>query len=552
LNKPIAWVRFWWLLPLIFLVGLWLRLDGIRFGLPYLYHVDEPSYVVTAVRIGNRDLASQPYDPTGFANILFFEYGLYFILGKIFGVFSSLQDFLQYYETDRSNFFLISRITSALMGAVTVLIIYIVGNRLSGRFVGYLAAVFLALSFLHVRDSHYGTPDITMSFLIVLSLCLVIFVVQTSKSYFSLLAGFTGGLAVAVKWLALPVIFPLVLGSLLTHKYKRNHFINSSFGFLLGFGLGSFQIILNPFPYVGKVLLEFNRSQTIGYEGWFIDTVPGWLFYLKTLLYGIGPGILVLGALGVGFSLKLIIQKRDWLWAIVLAFFLPYLAAIILTSHFFARYILPIIPFLTLFAALAAIHITKELRKRIPQKFVANVLLSLSLIFIISQPLASSLRHNYLLDRPDTRTLAKEWIEKNIPSGAKIAVDWSVYAPPLYTGELVVPWVPYSDKTYEITAMQYDHFLHDYPLEYYKEAGFDYLIVSSFTYNLEFVLDEKDNTKNSFYTSLDNHFNLIKLFSPYNTFPEPPWVYNEVYGPATYLWHREYPGPTLKIYKIDI
>jgi hypothetical protein len=543
--------NYWWLLPIIFLLGLWLRLDGIGFGLPYLYHVDESPYVVAAVRLGNGDLASQPYDPTGFVNILFTEFGFYFILGKIFGIFSSVQSFILHYETDRSIFFLLSRVTSAFLGAVTVLIVYCIGNRLSGRAVGTIASLFLAVCFLHVRDSHYGTPDITMAFFIALSMCVIIYAIQTKKLLYSFIGGLAGGLAVAVKWLALPVILPLGLGSLLTRENKIQKIFTFGLGLLLGFGLGSFQILLNPSPYLGKVLVEFTRSQTLGYEGWYIDTVPAWLFYYKTLFYGLGPGLIVLSALGLGIICKWIILKRDWLWAMILAFFIPYSAATITTDHFFARYILPIIPFLTLFASVGFTHLANEIRKRATQKYIVNSLVYLSLIPIIIPPLVSSLRHNVILHRQDTRTLAKDWIERNIPAGAKIAVDWSVYAPPLYTGNLVVPWVPNSEIAYDVTAMQYTHFLHDYPIDYYKDSDFDYLIASSFIYNLEFVSEKDQNAKEAFYDSIEKHFDLVKIISPYKSTNEPPWIYNEIYGPATQLWERERPGPILKIYETN-
>jgi hypothetical protein len=540
----------------IILLGLGLRLHGIRFGLPYLYHVDEPSYVIAAVRLGNGVLASRPYDPTGFSNILFAEYGFYFVFGRLTGIFHSIQDFTQYYESDPSSFYLISRLTSALLGTVTIFLIYVIGRLVGGKRVGIAAAFLLALCFLHIRDSHYGTPDITMTFFATLSIALMLGVQKTTnRKYLTFFAGVAGGLAVATKWLALPILFSIILGSLTIPQKRTQNLLRSCGGFLLGFGLGSFQILINPAPYIGKVLVEFNRSQSVGYEGWYIDQAPSWLFYLKTLSYGVGIPLLLLGIVGAVLYAKQSVQKRKGDQAIILVFVFSYLAVIIPSSHFFARYALALLPFLALFAAQAGLVLAESLAKIALKRFYSSLvvytLIGLLLCLTSLPSLARSFRHNYLLTVPDTRTLAKEWIELNIPAGTRIAVDWSVYAPPLFTGELVVPWVPPSDKIYKVTSMQYDYFLHSYSLDWYRESGFEYLITSSFIANLEFVSNEEQVRKELFYRSLNTDFDLVRVFSPYEDSIEPPWVYNEIYGPATYLWRRENPGPTIKIYQVD-
>jgi hypothetical protein len=296
---------------------------------------------------------------------------------------------------------------------------------------------------------------------------------------------------------------------------------------------------------------EYTRSQTIGYEGWYIDTSPGWLFYIKTLLSGFGVIPLLLAFIGGMVYVKQLSRKREAKIAILLTFPFLYFLLIISANHFFARYVLPLLPFLAVFTAEGVAVIYKWVRERISNPGIAYLIAGMLLTAAVSIPLLKSIQYDLLLTRMDTRTIAKDWIEKNIPEGSKIAVDWSIFAPPLYTGDLVVPWVPASGKKYDVVSMQYDHFLHSYSPDWYRQVGFNYLIASSFIYNLEFVSNEEQSQKENFYASLAKEFKLIKVVSPYSEGAlEPTWVYEEVYGPTIGLWQREHPGPTLKIFQV--
>lgn len=552
--------KTYFLLGLIFCFAFALRVYGLGFGLPYLYHVDEPSYVVAAVRLGNGIPNSHPYDPTGFGNILFAQYGVFYLIGRVTGLFGSIGDFVTWYETDQANFYLLARLTSAFLGTATVATVFILGSRIRSRLVGILAAAFLALCFLHVRNSHYGTPDIAVTFFVAASVTFCVLAVEERRLWFMLVGSAAGALAIATKWLAVPVIAPLILTAVLTKSdlgILKSQRINSFalpielLVFALAIGLGSFQIILNPMPYIGKLFVEYTRSQTAGYEGWYIDTSPGWFFYIKTLLSGFGAISLLLAIIGGAVYGKSFLHKREMKIAILLTFPFLYFLIIVSANHFFARYILPLVPFLAIFAAEGVSVTFIRLRQQISSPFIAPLIAGILLAVAVSRSFLESIRHDVLLTKVDTRTIAKDWIEENIPVGSKIAVDWSVYAPPLYTGDLVVPWVPTSDKKYDVVSMQYDRFLHSYSLEWYCQSGFDYLIASSFVYNLQFVSGDAQSKKEDFYASVVKQFQLIKVFSPYsNETPEPNWVYEETYGPATYLWQRERPGPTLKIYRV--
>ncbi len=533
-------------------LALVLRLWGIGFGLPYIYHFDEPTYVSAALNLGAGVIARQP-NPTGLPNILFFEYVGYFILGRLVGLFASVTDFEQAYRSDPSIFFLLARLTSALLGTLNVLIIYRLGKELRDRWVGTLAALFLALSFLHVRDSHYGVPDIAVTSFTSLSILFCILAIrQPSRLYYSA-AAVAGGFAVATKWSVGPLIIPLILTAFLYVPRGRKNIkrvlipqiLKMSMFFLGGFLVGGFQILLKPAVYLDYALDEWRAGALGGFNIWQIDTVPGWLFYLKTLNYGLGS--ILLGLAIVGFLRRsiLAIKMQDKLSLVVLSFPLFYYLLMGSTRHYFARYALPLIPFMTVFAAEAVIDTVAKIRQPRWRQSIMVVLI----LAAVAQPLAYSVRHNMLLTRKDTRTLAKEWIEANIPSGAKIAVDWPVHGPPLSTPERKLPG---TKRIYDVVIIGGTgrSGLPERPIQWYREHGFDYLITSSFISNIPLVYEEKNIERREFYASLAQEFELVKEFRPYTGDTELPFIFDEIYGPAISLWKRDRPGPTLTIYRV--
>ncbi len=235
----------------ILIVALGLRIWGIGFGLPDPYHADEPTYVSAALNLGAGIIGRQP-NPTAFSNILFGEYAAYYLIGRLGGLFSSTAAFEQAYRADPSVFLLLSRLTSALLGTATVMVVYWLGARTKRRIIGLLAALLLAVTFLHVRDSHYGVPDVATAFFIGLTVLLCILTWQKGESKYLYGAAAAASFAVATKWSVWPVGIPFLITAAVFFRQQvrqtaaRNSRLLSSLllvGLCLfvGFALGGFQ-----------------------------------------------------------------------------------------------------------------------------------------------------------------------------------------------------------------------------------------------------------------------------------------------------------------------
>ncbi len=527
----------------IVLLGAGLRIWGINFGLPFTYHVDEPTYISAALNLGAGNIGRQ-LNPPALPNLLFLEYGAYYVVERVSRSISSVAEFEKIYRLNPSIFFLLGRLTTALMGILNVLIIYIVGKKASNQLVALLSALFLAVAFLHVRDSHFAVPDVMMTMLVTTSTLFCLLALQEANGRSLFLAAFFSGMAIAGKWSAWPVVIPL--GYVLLSKQYRTlgnfqigKFASSALPpvacLAAGFFLPAFQLLLKPGSYFAYALAELQSGSSGGFGVWQIDTVPGYVFYLKTLWYGLGTFLLTLSIIGFLRNVWLALATHNETSVLPILFPIAYYMIMGSTRHYFARYALPLIPFLVLFAGemIIAIKTWFELRWR-----KAGWILLSALVIAASAPsLLNSLRFDFLMTQTDTRTIAKKWIEENIPSGSKIALDWPIHGPPL------------SAAQYDIT-INGGLGLADHPIEYYRQAGFDYLIASSYIYDIPTVYPDVNAKRKAFYSSLDHTFEPVIEFKPFSRSGDLPFAFDEIYGPYITLWQRDRPGPILKLYHI--
>jgi hypothetical protein len=448
---------------------------------------------------------------------------------------------------DPTGLYLLGRATTAVFGTLTVFLIWIFGRIAYGPQVGLLSALFLAVCFSHVRDSHYAVNDVALSFFLTLVMLSSIKIVQDAEKRWYVLAGVALGLGFATKYSAAAGIIPILVAHFLSPSVQLKRFASLQIHrLIIVFAVAVLAaVVVSPYFVItpGKVISDAYEALYLagqsGFDGWQIDPAGGYIFYLKSMVWGIGWGLLFLALGGVTVAAWRHSPKDIVLLSLPIVMYLM----IGRQKMYFARFILPIVPVLmVLAAAFLQIVITRFVTSR------KNVLLSLmaGAILVTLQPLVNVVRHNYLLEKLDTRTLAMQWIEANIPSGAKIAVDWPMHGPPLSTSEKKMP---YSNNLYQVSIMG-GAGLSDHSITWYREQGFDYLVTSSSIYNIPLLYEKKDNERRAFYASLDKELELVQDFRPYPGDVEPSFIFDEIYGPAISLWQRERPGPTIKIYRI--
>jgi len=317
--------------------------------------------------------------------------------------------------------------------------------------------------------------------------------------------------------IALLFVFFIILITILMKYFKQidNLVLNSVTNRKLVLGLifvlmGFF--ICAPFFFLDfntaiRDVADENRATHLGAER--LSGIKNHLWYITNpLRWGLGIQIEILAGLGILYALYR--HRKNEL--LLLSFPLIFWLAIGAMRLRWDRWIIPTLPFLTIFAA----NFLVELIHKIPRPKVIqqkkNTFLAIVVMLLVLMPLYNIISHDYLISQKDTRTIGKEWIDANIPIGTEIAKDW--YTPPI------------SNNLYNVTVK---YSISDKSLDYYKKKKFKYLIVSSYMYNRYLAEPEKYPNQVKFYKDLFEE-ELVQEFKP---------------NP------KNIPGPTIKIYKIN-
>ena len=199
------------LLALIVALATVARFWGLGFGLPHTNtRPDETIIIDVALSFLLGNFRPPFYDyPWLYMWTVAGLYLLPYAWGAVTGVFHSIADLLASWHVAWVPFFMMARALSAILGTATVLVVFQICRHLWDHTTGLVAALFMALAFLHVRDSHYATTDVTMTFLLMLSLMFLVAGHARNRRRDFVVGGLIGSLAMATKYNALLLIVPL-------------------------------------------------------------------------------------------------------------------------------------------------------------------------------------------------------------------------------------------------------------------------------------------------------------------------------------------------------
>jgi 4-amino-4-deoxy-L-arabinose transferase-like glycosyltransferase len=365
-----------------------LRLDGIRYGLPLpLLNPDEVNIVPRAWEIG----AGGSLDPG------WYDYPS--LLIYLLAPFEAFADEPSY---------LVGRLVVAALGVAGVLAAVWLGRVAYGPAAGWVAGAATAVATTHVAYSHTAVTDVPLTLGITVSLALAL----SGRLEW---AGVAAGLAAGAKYPGVFLAVPLVVAG--WGQWRR--LALAAAGGIAAFAVTSPFVLLN----AGDAWEDASRVQRLARAGWlgFEDEGPAPIAFLDRLWEALGPFLLVALA---GLAFALVRRRRA---DVVLALFtLVYFADLLTLDAYFDRYALPLVPPLAVLAG--------RVRLLVP---VAAALLVV--------PLVWSIRDNVDLRRTDTRVEAKEWIERNVPAGTRVAADPST--PPLSGYRLVRLELPGPGRT---------------------------------------------------------------------------------------------------------
>jgi hypothetical protein len=500
---------------------------GIGFGLPELFHPDEPAYVLQALAQGRGLPNGLTFaNPPLFKYVLLAEYALTFAVERAAGGAQSPQAFVDAFRLDPSLLYGMARVTSAVLGACESVAAGVLAWLLAGRRAALVAAGLCAVAFVLVRDAHFGVDDTLVTLLVTLGLIPCVLIAQGRGAWRAYVcAGVLSGLAFAAKYDGIALLAPLIVAHVVdarVHGARRGRELAVALLACSVAAVAMFpSLVTEPRRVIGDMYLHLYLSATGGYDG--LDPSGGYVFYARTLLTGLGLPLTFAAIGGMAWS----VMRRHWSSLVVAT--LPVAMLFVLGSQklYFARFALPALPALIVEASLA---IEALLAWRAAAGIAAALLVALP-------TLLDSVRFDAILTQADTRTLAREWIDTSLPAGSSLAVD----APPLG---------PTLDPTRLQVAVADDWSLFDLTPAEYRARGIDYVVVSSFTSEARALDPEREARRQAFAVELPAQSRAVAQFRPYRGPTEPAFAYDEIYGPYHDLEALDRPGPTVTVYRL--
>ncbi len=358
---------------------------------------------------------------------------------------------------------LVGRWLSGLFDLATVVLVFILGRNLAGTKVGLTASLFLALNVMHIQQAHFFISDPPLAFFVVLTILMLVWSLPPKQEIFDAepnpfpdwlwFAGMATGLAIGSKFsaiiLGLPAFFVILILSrqkVVWRSIKYGlivlivFFITNPFAILdsscaLEFGDG--RITLEG-SVPGACYLQNITNQSTMVSGGnafpFIRQYDGTLPYLyhieNQINWGMGVALGYVAFIAfLAFSIWAITygvrdlrrETPSSIWVkgiIILGWCLPYFLT---TGQFhtkFMRYLLPLTPFLMIFAA--------WLLWQIKWTWLRRTLIASITIFTLGYAIAFS----SIYDRLHPWHVASIWIANNVPANSTVVNEaWDEYLP---------------------------------------------------------------------------------------------------------------------------
>ena len=347
------------LLVVVLGVAVAVRLIGITWGLPddthlFSYHPDEFHSLRGALSLALGD-----------PNPHFFNYGsLYLYLVAIAAAIASPALFAAVATASPggpvlpevlSRWTLDARVVTVILAVATVAVVYATARRIWGHREGLAAGLLLALAPLHVLQSHYATVDVPGALFTALACYFAVAMIDDLTWRNVLWAGAAAGLAASAKYGGGVAIVAPAAAWAAVFLHERGTDGETPLAMLpalVGTAVAAFALT-SPYTFLDwpsawrDISFEMQHMRT-GDDPAMLALYPsGWSFHLINL--AMGSGYVMLAAAAIGLTVGLT-AKRSALWPL-LAFGAVTFVMIAGTEVRYARYVVPLLPVVAVFAA---------------------------------------------------------------------------------------------------------------------------------------------------------------------------------------------------------
>jgi len=516
-------------LGVILMAAFILRYKAIKFGFPIITHPDEPVIYRSATHmIKTRNLHPQTFlYPSFYFYLQALLYITVFFIGKLKGIFQNFSD------VSYITLYFWGRFLTVIISTGTIFLTYLLGRRLFNQTTALLSALFVSLSFLHLKNSFLITTDSPMGFWVLFSFLMsVLILTGEPKLRHYLLNGLFAGLAIGTKYNAVFILLPLIAA----HLFKTSFSFKGLFDkkLLLALLLVPVVFVLTtPYAVLDFPLFwDFLKFQNRAYQAFPFGIERNAVSY-GGYFYGLLGGCGIIPMILAGFGLYSIFKKSLPSAVLLISFPLTFYLFMGAYPRVFMRNMVAVVPFLGLLGAFGAFQLTRYLwRWGSPLEAFRRKLgwaLSVAVVIGTGWGLCTQGLKDYrqvrVMTLPNTRWLAEIWIKQHIPAGARIIKE-------SYTPSIIKKC-----KVVDLGVAGFAKKRVQYNLE-----SFDFIILSSDSYNRFFADPESFPDEVRIYRSIMSTHPLRKIFIPDNKTTSGPVIrIHKVRKPASVRTGRTSP-----------
>ena len=406
---------------LIFFISLALRLWGIW----NVSTTDEYNEVIEALRVCSGHFNFERWVKRFYLYVLAIEYGIYYVIGWLFNAFSSPMGFAEKIVRHMEPLFILGRLTSAIVGALTVGMVYKIGTKFYNHRVAIISSLLLTITVFHIDLSQQAKVDAVLGLLVVGAFYFIFKLLEPDESnkWDYAWCGFLMALAMQTKLNSIVLIVPFAIAMLYNWKNREeffNYYLWFFTGFfVLGFIIGNPPVLLAPFKFL-KSVSGLGKVYTTAINVVSNDLI-GFLAYPLYYYRSMGTVVSLLTILSVIHALFNLNKRRTVLLAFIAAFYILMGASKYMIADY---YMIPAVPFIYL---LIGDFFNEASKKFVSTKVFlsskTSIVFILILIVALIRPALNVAFHELSLSGKNTRYLAKDWIEANIPEGSKVLMD---------------------------------------------------------------------------------------------------------------------------------
>ena len=411
--------------------GAGLRFYGLDWGAPYHhFHIDEHFVFAGALEL-RTDFWNAGQAPKFF---MYSPLPMYALIGlmEVREWFASPLDLTGL--RDGVTFMVMGRAISAAAGTATIPLVFLIGRRVAGPAAGVIAAALLAVAPLHVRDSHFFSVDASLTFFGTLTWYLAIRMAAAGRLRDYVLAGVAFGGAVLSKYSA--AFLAAVLGVAHLVAPGRVRWPGTPAAWARWAMIGALPGVVGVVTFFAldpHVVIHYEKfrqdladwvtqpltgTQQFVWAGHFTGIQPQAFWFTNLLFWGLGPAFEVWALAGVVW---LAFRRQPLSW-VALAFPLAYWASAGQTTLPFARYAMPLMPALSVTAAVLSADLLARPR--------ARRLAIAATAVVIGSTTFYTLAYMNIYRAQDARLAASEYLIERLPAGASILVEPSHNIPP--------------------------------------------------------------------------------------------------------------------------